>query len=63
MVVVVEAKEMMSRKAIESEEHEIICVTKVRPFMKEESLQIDVEGYHEIVEKAKDDFRLLVQIN
>lgn len=50
-------------KILEEFEHAIIPAAKVKPFLQRETLSIDLENYKEVVEKAKDDYNLEVQLD
>ena len=53
----------VNHKIIESTETEVLSKTKMKPFTKREILEVDLENYREIVEVAKNEFKLLQRLD
>ena len=53
----------VNHKIIESTETEVLSKTKAKPFTKREILEVDLENYREIVEVAKNEFKLLQRLD
>lgn len=58
LIVHIEIRDL-NKKLIESKESEVLSSTKMKPFTKKESLSIDIKNYKEIVDEAKNEFKLL----
>lgn len=47
-----------NRRVLESTETEVLSSIKMKPFSQKEVISIDLENYHEIVDAAKNEFKL-----
>jgi len=60
--VIIEIRDF-NKNVIESSETEVLSCTKMKPFSNKEAFNIDLENYKEIVESAKNEFKLLQRLD
>lgn len=53
----------LNKKLIEMSDTEVLSKTKMKPFLKKETLELDLENYKEIVQTAKNEFKLLQRLD
>jgi hypothetical protein len=62
LIVRIEIRDL-NKRIIESTDTEVLSATKLKPFNKKEQLVIDLEKYKEIVEAAKNEFKLHMRLD